>query len=210
MQKEKKTYEIPRGKNFDRFYHESYGRLMSVLINNFGTSLRSDEVEDLCDNSFIDFYNNIQSGKLVELTANPFSYLYRICWNRAAKYVRDTKKERINTERFEDKDEIDDSKVDRLMREVYGIDDIHPDDAAIENVLQDIITNMPSPCAEILYSHYWEGLKYKDIAIQFHFTSTANVKTEAGRCRSKFEKKLQEIKERMGYEGILYRNKIKK
>lgn len=214
LSKEKKTYEIPRGRMFDKFYRESHGRLMNVIIKHFGSSLRNDEMQDLCDRAFIDFHENVRSGRLKELTASPFSYLYKICWNKAVKYVRDTKNEHINTVSFDDTEEIDDSKVDELMHNALQIaddpDTIHPDDAAIENELQDIIANMPSPCAEILHSHYWEGLKYKEIAIQFHFPSPASVKTEAGRCRSKFEKKLQEIKERMGYEGILYRNKIKK
>lgn len=215
---EKKTYNIPSGRMFDKFYRESYGRLQNILIANFGSSLRSDELQDLCDDSFIDFYNNIREGKVTELTAAPFAYLRKICWNKAAKYVRDTKKERLATEKFEDKDsknksEIDDSKVDRLMMLSLTLAeteaDVHPDDAALENEVFDLIENMPSPCAEVLHTHYWEGLKFKEIAMQFNFTTAAHAKTTASRCRDKFEKKIQELKDRMGYQGLLYNFKKK-
>ena len=61
-------------------------------------------------------------------------------------------------------------------------------------IVQDMVSRLPSPCNEILWSYYRDGFSMKTIAQMFKYASEGVAKVTKHRCQEKF---------RISYEGQL-------
>lgn len=82
-------------------------------------------------------------------------------------------------------------KADKILN---TIDSSDKEDYERNNIIQDLVKQLPSPCNEMLWSYYRDGLSMKAIAQMFKYASESAAKVTKHRCQEKFRK---------SYEGLL-------
>lgn len=159
-------------------------------------SLSQDECEDVFQESFIILYNNIKEGKLASLTSSVSTYFMAICKNKTMELLRN--KSRYISASFEISDEnnlrFSDEKVDTILSFDTN------DSATIEEkeaLVRKIVRNLPSPCDELLWGFYRDGLPMKELAKKFNYSSENAVKVTKHRCCEKFRNKFHEILDKL-------------
>lgn len=159
-------------------------------------SLSQDDCEDVFQESFIILYNNIKEGKLASLTSSVSTYFMAICKNKTMELLRN--KGRYISASFEISDEnnlrFSDEKVDTVLS--FDTDD----NATIEEkeaLVRKIVRNLPSPCDELLWGFYRDGLPMKELAKKFNYSSENAVKVTKHRCCEKFRNKFHEILDKL-------------
>lgn len=159
-------------------------------------SLSQDDCEDVFQESFIILYNNIKEGKLASLTSSVSTYFMAICKNKTMELLRN--KGRYISTSFEISDEnnlrFPDEKVDTVLS--FDTDD----SATIEEkeaLVRKIVRNLPSPCDELLWGFYRDGLPMKELAKKFNYSSENAVKVTKHRCCEKFRNKFHEILDKL-------------
>ena len=83
-----------------------------------------------------------------------------------------------------------DEKVDMILS--FDTDD----SATIEEkeaLVRKIVRNLPSPCDELLWGFYRDGLPMKELANKFNYASENAVKVTKHRCCEKFRRKFSEL-----------------
>lgn len=155
-------------------------------------SLSEDDCEDIFQDSFIILYNNIKEGKLDNLTSSISTYLMAICKNKAMELLRNRGKYISVSVNFSDGNNItfSNEKVDTILA-------LDTDESATveekEALVRKIVHNLPSPCDELLWGFYRDGLPMKDLANKFNYASENAVKVTKHRCCEKFRRKFNEI-----------------
>lgn len=155
-------------------------------------SLSIDDCEDVFQDSFIILYNNIRAGKLDNLTSSVSTYFMAICKNKTMELLR-SKGKYISTSFVFSGDNslrFSDEKVNTILA-------FDTDDSAIveekEALVRKIVRNLPSPCDELLWGFYRDGLPMKELANKFNYASENTVKVVKHRCCEKFRNKFYEI-----------------
>ena len=62
-----------------------------------------------------------------------------------------------------------------------------------ESLVRDIVRNLPSPCNELLWGFYRDGLSMKEIAERYGYSSENTAKVTKHRCCDKFKKRFSEM-----------------
>ena len=57
----------------------------------------------------------------------------------------------------------------------------------------DIVKDLPSPCNELLWGFYRDGLSMKDLAERYGYSNENTVKVTKHRCCDKFKKRFTEM-----------------
>ena len=183
----KDIYEIPDDKVLNLFFEEQRSKILVILKNRL--ALSSDDAEDIYQEACIALYQNIQSGKLTELTSSLSTYFTSICLNKGKKLVD----RRPNTISFDgaientEGDEYSTAQIEMIL----GLGDgISPEQ---RSTMRDIVQDLPSPCEEILWSYYGDGLQMKEIADLIGFNGPDSVKSKKSQCMSKLKERFMQI-----------------
>lgn len=173
----------------DSFIKSQRDRTITYLQRNF--SISKTECEDIFQDSFIILYQNAQEGKLDNLTSSVSTYFMAICRNKTMELLR-TKGKYIHAPIDDDKQKSTpflESKINKVLS-------FDSDDASIEQkeaLVRDIVKDLPSPCNELLWGFYRDGLSMKDLAERYGYSNENTVKVTKHRCCDKFKKRFTEM-----------------
>lgn len=170
------------------FINNQRGKTLAYLIQNFPIS--KEESEDIFQDSIIVLHNNALEGKLDRLTSSVFTYFLAICRNKTKELLREKGKYvslplddiRLSSEIFLE------SKINKIL----SFDDESFTEQK-EAIVRGIITDLPSPCNELLWGFYRDGFSLKELADQYGYSNENTVKVTKHRCCDKFKKRFSEI-----------------
>lgn len=183
----KDIYEIPDDKVLNLFFEEQRSKILVILKNRL--ALSSDDAEDIYQEACIALYQNIQSGKLTELTSSLSTYFTSICLNKGKKLV-DRRPDTISFDGAIENTEGDEYSTAQIEM-ILGLGDgISPEQ---RSTMRDIVQDLPSPCEEILWSYYGDGLQMKEIADLIGFNGPDSVKSKKSQCMSKLKERFMRI-----------------
>ena len=146
------------------------------LFLNFGRkyNLSDDDLLDVYQDAYIAFYENIQSGKLVELKSTISTYLISIGKYKIMERMRKNSK-KVNHEGLL-------SLVHEVDHEVEDFE-IEPEELSIEQkVLQLYFETLGEKCQEILKMFYYKNYNIKQIMVEGGYNSENVVKATKSRC----------------------------
>ena len=184
-----------RDKVLNDFAKEYRNRTLSYLRNAFSLSI--EDCEDVFQESSIVLYRDAGNGKLDNLSSSLYTYFLGICNNKAHEQLRANGKAQMpsiddfSSEEGDRRYNIIIHKADKILN---TIDSSNKEDYERNNIIQDLVKQLPSPCDEMLWSYYRDGLSMKAIAQMFKYASESAAKVTKHRCQEKFRK---------SYEGLL-------
>ncbi len=172
-------------------------KAITYLRKNF--TLSEEDYEDILQEAFDVLLHNIKSGKLESLTSSLSSYFIGICRNKAFEWIRKNKKwkgisvkDEVSLDIFNTGIKAD--KIDEILK-------LENDEDLIvkrkEALVRKIVSELPSPCSELLWGYFWENLKMRSLAQIFHYKNENSVKVTKHRCQKKFQIRFNELKEEL-------------
>lgn len=173
----------------DAFMKSQRDKTITYLQRNFSVS--KDECEDIFQDSFIILYQNAQEGKLDNLTSSVATYFMAICRNKTMELLRTKGKYVYST--IDDDIHKSTTFLENKINKVLSFDD---DDAPIEQkeaLVRDIVKDLPSPCNELLWGFYRDGLSMRELAERYGYSNENTVKVTKHRCCDKFKKRFREM-----------------
>ena len=175
------------------FAKKERGMAITYLRKNF--TLSEEDYEDIFQEALSVLWDNIKSGKLENLTSSLSSYFIGICRNKAHEWIRKKGKvisvgEEISIDIFNAGIKAD--KIDEILK-------LEDDEDLIvkrkEALVRKIVSELPSPCSELLWGYFWHNLKLRSLAQIFHYKNENSVKVTKHRCQKKFQIRYNELKE---------------
>lgn len=177
--------------DLNRFVSSQWTKALAFLQNRFG--IDEDDCKDIFQESFIVLYNNIQAGKLDNMTASLSTYFMSICRNKALEMLRGSAKS-VNVDSEMSltlmDGEVQSEKIEALLALDNGDEAI---EVQKEELVRTIVKDLPSPCNELLWGFYRDNLSMKSLAEMFHYSSEGVVKVTKHRCCEKFRAKYNEL-----------------
>ncbi len=175
----------------NRFASSQWSKALAFLKNRFG--IDEDDCKDIFQESFIVLYNNIQAGKLDNMTASLSTYFMSICRNKALEMLRGSAKS-VNVDSEMSltlmDGEVQSEKIEALLALDNGDETI---EAQKEELVRTIVKDLPSPCNELLWGFYRDNLSMKSLAEMFNYSSEGVVKVTKHRCCEKFRARYNEL-----------------
>lgn len=175
----------------NRFASSQWSKVLAFLKNRFG--IDEDDCKDIFQESFIVLYNNIQAGKLDNMTASLSTYFMSICRNKALEMLRGSAKSvTVESEMSLTlmDGEVQSEKIEALLALDNGDEAI---EAQKEELVRTIVKDLPSPCNELLWGFYRDNLSMKSLAEMFNYSSEGVVKVTKHRCCEKFRARYNEL-----------------
>lgn len=173
------------------FISKEWNKVLPYLKKRF--EIGEEDCKDIFQESVIILYNNIQLGKLNNLSSSLSTYFISICKNKALEFIKkNSKYTHLETERSFDliDGEIESDKIEALL----ALDD---GDAVIqeqkEALVREIVKDLPSPCNELLWGFYRDELSMKTLAEMYNYKSESSVKVTKYRCCEKFRARYNEL-----------------
>ena len=177
--------------DMNRFASSQWERALAFLKNRFG--IDEDDCKDIFQESFIVLYNNIQAGKLDNMSASLSTYFMSICRNKALEMLRGSAKS-VNVDSEMSltlmDGEVQYEKIEALLALDNGDEAIEEQK---EELVRTIVQDLPSPCNELLWGFYRDNLSMKSLADMFHYSSEGAVKVTKHRCCEKFRARYNEL-----------------
>lgn len=186
------------------------------------SSMSESDIEEIFGNSEIALFEKVHrgelqvaegkikilnEGKLEDLRSTLLTYFNKVTWFQALKYLRSKGN---NANHPNQNDRLFPAPDDRLFPAVIGgvsnpLDDQQidallslTDDDGLTNeqksMMRDIVKDLPSPCEEILWSFYGDGMDMKTIAQIIGSKNAAVAKQQKSRCMSKLRARFEKIK----------------
>lgn len=188
MENKNNIYDI---NDLNRFASSQWSKALAFLKNRFG--IDEDDCKDIFQESFIVLYNNIQAGKLDNMTASLSTYFMSICRNKALEMLRGSAKS-VNVDSEMSLSlmdgEVQSEKIEALLALDNGDEAI---EAQKEELVRTIVKDLPSPCNELLWGFYRDNLSMKSLAEMFNYSSEGVVKVTKHRCCEKFRARYNEL-----------------
>ena len=164
----------------ERFAGEEWMKVRNYLRQKY--DLPEDDCRDIYQESLLTLYENIQNGKLTELTASLSCYFISICRNKALEHLRrQTREETVVSP-------IDYEKVETII----DLDDT-PRRDEVQRLVRKVVEQLPEPCAGILWGFYRDGLSLSEIAMTLGYSGANTVKVLKHRCINHFNKRFREM-----------------
>lgn len=177
--------------DLNRFASGQWSKVLAFLKNRFG--IDKDDSKDIFQESFIVLYNNIQAGKLDNMTASLSTYFMSICRNKALEMLRGSAKS-VNVDSEMSltlmDGEVQSEKIEALLALDNGDEAI---EAQKEELVRTIVKDLPSPCNKLLWGFYRDNLSMKSLAEMFNYSSEGVVKVTKHRCCEKFRARYNEL-----------------
>jgi RNA polymerase sigma factor (sigma-70 family) len=150
-----------------KLFTDNYDGFMIWAKRTF--QLGIDEVQDIYQDSVIITYENIQKGKLNNLSSSISTYLFAVGKNLVREHIRREVK-------FSNEEES-------IIRELYS----HPyDTPTLPEPLLDAtkreLEKMEEPCKSILTLFYYFDKSIEEIATTLNYKDKTTVKTQKSRC----------------------------
>lgn len=164
-------------------------RTIVYLQRNFSVS--KEESEDIFQDSFIILYQNAQEGKLDNLTSSVFTYFMAICRNKTLELLR-TNGKYIHSP-VDDDMQKSTPFIESKINKILSFDDDEEPIEQKEALVREIVKDLPSPCNELLWGFYRDGLSMKDLAELYGYSNENTVKVTKHRCCDKFKKRFTEM-----------------
>ena len=197
--------EILKGVKFNKFISENRESTLRYLRSKYD-GLSFDDVEDIYQESSIALYNNIETGKLHELSSSLYTYFLKICINQSLKALRSQGKtigirlDGLSTE-ISQKSKISDKKLNEVIQlspfspESPKSPDYVYEMEEMKLLVKEALSKMPTKCQKLLKSYYFDELSWSVIADNFDIKGGADsAKVQASKCRKGFEEKNKELK----------------
>lgn len=175
---------------FAKLYQD---RTINYLHNAF--SLGKEDCEDVFQEASIILYQDVGKGKLDNLTSSLYTYFIGICRNKAHEQLRANDKaqlpsiDELSGEENEHRYNMVLNKADKILN---LIDSNEKADIERNGIVQDMVSRLPYPCNEILWSFYRDGLSMKAIAQMFKYASEGVAKVKKHRCQENFREKYED------------------
>lgn len=173
-------------KLLEQFAQAQRSKTLLFLQNQF--SLPTEDCEDIFQEAFIVLYHNIQEGKLDELTSSLSTYFIAICKNKALEILR-SKNKYASLNESDNLMPFSDQQVEKLL--AYDTEDTLLQEQK-ETLVRTIVSDLPSPCNELLWGYYRDGLSMKALAERYNYASESAVKVTKHRCCEKFRNRFKE------------------
>ena len=174
----------------DKFDAAQRKKTIAFLKSQF--SLSEYDCDDIYQDSFLTLYDNIKSGKLKELTCSITTYFTSICKFKAMELLR--KNEKQTSLAYDVPETCEHTFLDEKIEAVLMLD---VDNKVIiekkEELVRNIVRNLPSPCDEILWGYYRDGYSMKTLAEKFDYASETSAKVTKHRCCEKFRFRFNEM-----------------
>lgn len=182
-----------RDKALNDFAKEYREKTLSYLHNAF--SLSKEDCEDVFQESSIILFNAVVEGKLDNIKASLFTYFIGICNNKAHEQIRMNGKTfscSIDDFTCDDAEEKYSFILDRVDRILTMTEQDEKEERERNNIVEDIVRKLPSPCNELLWSYYRDNFSMKTIAQMFNYAGEDAAKVTKHRCQEKFRKCYEE------------------
>lgn len=183
------TLNRKRDKVMNDFAKEYRERTLSYLHNTF--SLSREDCEDVYQEASIILYQAAVNGKLDNLSASLYTYFIGICNNKAHEQLRANGKiqlssiDTINSDGDEQQYNAVLNKADKILN---MLECGNNEEKERDRIVEDMVTKLPFPCNELLWSYYRDVLSMKAIARMFNYASESVAKVTKHRCQEKFRK----------------------
>ena len=180
---------------FAKLYQD---RTITYLHNAF--SLGKEDCEDVFQEASIILYQDVGKGRLDNLTSSLYTYFIGICRNKAHEQLRANGKaqlpsiDELSGEENEHRYNMVLNKADKILN---IIDTNEKAEHERSSIVQDMVSRLPSPCNEILWSYYRDGLSMKAIAQMFKYASEGVAKVKKHRCQERFRERYEDILKNM-------------
>lgn len=138
-------------------------------------TLKSDDIEDLYQESIMALYQNIRTNKLTELKCSLSTYLIRIGMNKANSLLKQIQPV------SEDQNDFNWDSLSHLTG-----DDTHP----YQKEIYDVVNGIEQPCREILFGYYYDSFSMTTIAERLGYKDADTVKATKYRCMQKVKNML--------------------
>lgn len=176
---------------FAKMYQD---KTLNYLHNAF--SLGKEDCEDVFQEASIILYQHAGKGKLENLTSSLYTYFIGICNNKAHEQLRTNGKaqlasiDEVSSDESEQRYNVVLNKADRILN---LIDSNEKAENERNSIVQDMVRRLPSPCNEMLWSYYHDGLSMKTIAKMFKYASEGVAKVTKHRCQERFRERYEDI-----------------
>ena len=163
-------------------------------------SLSREDCEDVFQESSIVLYRDAGNGKLDNRTSSLYTYFIGICRNKAHEQLRANGKaqlpsiDELSGEENEHRYNMVLNKADKILN---TIDTDEKAEQERSGIVQDMVSRLPSPCNEILWSYYRDGLSMKAIAQMFKYASEGVAKVTKHRCQERFRERYEDVLRKM-------------
>lgn len=149
--------------------------------------MSNEDCEDVFQNSFLELHQQIKSGKLV-LTSSLSTYFVGICRIKAFEQLRANKRFVWSDDEnwIESVDyEIQNDEIDEFLDR---FDHDEPFEERKQNLVRQIVRELPHPCNELLWGFYRYSFSLKTLAAMFNYASETTIKVVKHSCLDKFRK----------------------
>lgn len=186
---ESNKYHInPDDVKLNSFIEKERGKVLCLLQKNY--SLNEEDAKDVFQSSSMALYENIQKGKLENLTSTLSTYFITICINQTKKFLRDSKNY-LDVDNLTNQGDYQDEKINELLE--YGSGSSISEEQ--KNMMHELVQNLPKPCDDILWYYYGDNLSMQTIAGLLSYQNADTVKSTKSRCMSKLRAKFNQIME---------------
>lgn len=182
-----------------RFLEDLRKGLLQYARKHYGSS--GLDLEDLVQDALLTVYENIQGGKLTELTSSLKTHVIGILKNKANEALR--KQAAIATvpqqAGQDDDDTLDpvDTGIAQSALERWEEQDAEEEHEQLQTAVREIVGNLKEPCKTILWSFYWEDESMKHIAELMNYNTTDVAKSQKSKCMTKVKVAFEETFKRM-------------
>lgn len=145
---------------------------LSWLSSNY--SIREEDAKEIFQSAIIVLYDNVISGRLVELTSTIKSYLYSILKNKAREHLRKSGKV------------VDGEKL-QLQSSENGVEEKIILESQINKINQ-TLQSMGDPCKSLLQLYYYKRISMSDIGILMGYKNSDTVKNQKYKCIKRLQK----------------------
>ena len=182
-----------------RFLEDLRKGLLQYARKHYGSS--GLDLEDLVQDALLTVYENVQGGKLTELTSSLKTHVIGILKNKANEALR--KQAAIATvpqqAGQDDDDTLDpvDTGIAQSALERWEEQDAEEEHEQLQTAVREIVGNLKEPCKTILWSFYWEDESMKHIAELMNYNTTDVAKSQKSKCMTKVKVAFEETFKRM-------------
>ncbi len=173
----------------DTFIRSQRIKTIAYLQHNF--SISKEDCEDIFQDSFIVLYHHAKDGKLDNLTSSISTYFMSICRNKTMELLR--KNGKYVHSPFNDPQISSNQFIESNINKILSFDDDEISTEKKETLVRNIVKDLPSPCNELLWGFYRDGLSMKELAKIYGYSNENTAKVTKHRCCDKFKKRFSEL-----------------
>lgn len=182
---------------WDKFVSDHREEAMRQLCAKY-SQLRVEDIENIFQDSLLVMHNSIESNKIAEPL---YAYLMKICHNLSKKMVNKQGHHLvvgINSDDIMVSHTVSQRSVEEILRVCEENDRKERESTERKKKLvRAILKEMSEKCKHLLLRHYVEGFNWETVAQMSNIPNGDTAKVTARRCRMAFQKKYNQLKNRI-------------